>query len=747
MRLFALPQLIMRMSLILGVLLVLPTPLHSLAQDATPTAAVEEAAPVAAPGALQISIYGNNGMPLSGSFAVNDSAGVYQQVEASNGFAAAANVAAGPATVSQLSSAIDYAPDATITQVDIPAGGTASIAITNLFLDADGDGIGDSMDVCPAGNDLVDSDADGIADACDTTPFGDPTAAPTAVPTSEPTTVPTVVPTVEPTIVPTMIPTSVPTVIPTIVPTSQPTQVPTIVPTVVPTAVPTEGPVLESTPGQEETTVLSVEVAAEPVTVEVATVSCQDAQAVSPWITSDLEDYPPGGLVTLSSGSWVPGQVVELLIEDDGIADAEMGEWNHATTVTADSTGSFSYSFNIAPWFVADYSVVATGECAEARTTFTDSVSGGTCFQVGSTDVVMPGQYVTFRCTTTKPPIRISVSSPTSGWQWAYQFSDSTSAPLPTNWADTALGDSSASGSVGQVYVFIRPSVDVLPGAEGVVTIQIKDPSGKVVESTSTLSASRAVATTDFSLSCTPASSTVSVPGQQTISCSLNAINIAPAATVAVTVPALVPPTGWSVSTPSPATGSVTQGVPFLFSFALSSTCNASTSAQQVTVSTNLTFRTQALAGPSTTVSIARFATTNVSAAITGSSLSWSRVYSMSSYPVTSGSLTYSVQATGCAGWNINVAASPFVYSGTGYGTDFPSSNFSLTGASLPNATGLSTPVTVGTLDTPRKVLAASPNNGIGTFSQTLNLNLSIPANTVVGTYTSTVTITAASGP
>jgi hypothetical protein len=44
-------------------------------------------------------------------------------------------------------------------------------------------------------------------------------------------------------------------------------------------------------------------------------------------------------------------------------------------------------------------------------------------------------------------------------------------------------------------------------------------------------------------------------------------------------------------------------------------------------------------------------------------------------------------------------------------------------------------------------VLTASPNNGIGTFSHTLSLNLNIPAGTTVGTYTSTVTISTVAGP
>jgi hypothetical protein len=77
-------------------------------------------------------------------------------------------------------------------------------------------------------------------------------------------------------------------------------------------------------------------------------------------------------MVTLNGGGWVAGQKVEIFVDDDGVADAEMGPWSHAATVTASASGVIVNQFNLAPWFVANYSVVATGECSEARTAFTD---------------------------------------------------------------------------------------------------------------------------------------------------------------------------------------------------------------------------------------------------------------------------------------------------------------------------------------------------------------------------------------
>jgi hypothetical protein len=116
------------------------------------------------------------------------------------------------------------------------------------------------------------------------------------------------------------------------------------------------------------------EVAAEPEVVTNAPVTCQQADAVAPFIMTDLADYPPGALVTLTGGNWVAGQTIEILVEDDGLAEAERGPWSHAATVTADAQGAFTHQFNIAPYFVADYTVVATGECREARTSFTDAI-------------------------------------------------------------------------------------------------------------------------------------------------------------------------------------------------------------------------------------------------------------------------------------------------------------------------------------------------------------------------------------
>jgi hypothetical protein len=53
----------------------------------------------------------------------------------------------------------------------------------------------------------------------------------------------------------------------------------------------------------------------------------------------------------------------------------------------------------------------------------------------------------------------------------------------------------------------------------------------------------------------------------------------------------------------------------------------------------------------------------------------------------------------------------------------------------------------VGTLDTARKVLQANAGHGKGNYSQALDVSLIVPADSVAGTYTGTLTVTITAGP
>lgn len=111
------------------------------------------------------------------------------------------------------------------------------------------------------------------------------------------------------------------------------------------------------------------------------------------------------------------------------------------------------------------------------------------------------------------------------------------------------------------------------------------------------------------------------------------------------------------------------------------------------------------------------------------------------------------------AGWNVTVQSSAFVYSGPNGGTNIPATNFSITSASGATATagepvdvigGPKVPLTFttpATLDVARKTLQAELTFGEGTYTQNLGVSLAIPAQSRVGTYTGTMTVTISSGP
>ena len=111
------------------------------------------------------------------------------------------------------------------------------------------------------------------------------------------------------------------------------------------------------------------------------------------------------------------------------------------------------------------------------------------------------------------------------------------------------------------------------------------------------------------------------------------------------------------------------------------------------------------------------------------------------------------------AGWNVTVLSSAFVYSGVNGGTNIPAANFSATAASAPTSTagdpvdpigGPKVPLTFiapATLDVARKTLQAELTFGEGTYTQNLGVSLAIPAQSRVGTYTGTMTVTISAGP
>jgi Bacterial Ig-like domain (group 3) len=189
-------------------------------------------------------------------------------------------------------------------------------------------------------------------------PSSDPGASPT--PSTEPASTPE--------------PTSEPTVGPTAEPTPEPTAEPTPEPTAEPPAATPDPTPEETTPTPHATSEPTPSPTSEP-----------SAPAGTPTIKSDLEDYPPGGLVTLTGTGWQPGESVHIFVNDDWGSS-----WSRHVDVTADASGAITDQFNLPNWFVAEYSVTASGSMSGvATTTFTDARIVTTATLNGATTVTV----------------------------------------------------------------------------------------------------------------------------------------------------------------------------------------------------------------------------------------------------------------------------------------------------------------------------------------------------------------------
>jgi len=118
-----------------------------------------------------------------------------------------------------------------------------------------------------------------------------------------------------------------------------------------------------------------------------------------PTIKSDQEDYAPGATVVLNGSGWQPGEAVTIVVNDDGLSEEP---WRREVVVTADTDGYIQDSFELPPYFVANYYVTATGESSgTATTTFTDAVNTTTSL-TSSANPSTSGQSVTFTATVTR---------------------------------------------------------------------------------------------------------------------------------------------------------------------------------------------------------------------------------------------------------------------------------------------------------------------------------------------------------
>jgi hypothetical protein len=104
----------------------------------------------------------------------------------------------------------------------------------------------------------------------------------------------------------------------------------------------------------------------------------------------------------------------------------------------------------------------------------------------------------------------------------------------------------------------------------------------------------------------------------------------------------------------------------------------------------------------------------------------------------------------GGAGWNIQISATAFTDGAShtlAQGTVASVAQACTVGSTctLATSSGISYPLTIST--TPGRLFNAALNSGLGKLNVTPTINVAIPGNAYAGSYTSTVTLAATSGP
>jgi len=118
---------------------------------------------------------------------------------------------------------------------------------------------------------------------------------------------------------------------------------------------------------------------------------------LTPSITTDQADYPPGSTVTLTGAGWQPTESVHVFVNDT------LGKtWQYSADVVADLGGGFTLQFDLPNTFISNYDVTATGTWNdEATTGFTDGNATSVSGTVTDSVTNNPIAGVTVACDTT----------------------------------------------------------------------------------------------------------------------------------------------------------------------------------------------------------------------------------------------------------------------------------------------------------------------------------------------------------
>ncbi len=333
-------------------------------------------------------------------------------------------------------------------------------------------------------------------------------------------------------------------------------------------------------------------------------------------------------------------------------------------------------------------------------------------------------------------------------------------------WRSTVGPAFSQADLIPEFTLRLRPTNVVTPGSHGFITVTLSTSSGTGAY-TATVGATRqavvAPTAADLQLVCNPASVSGQVNASQTVTCTYSGRSSLGTRQINLTQIRVPAPAGWSITSP---VGSVTGRTltvspnaviafgaqSYTFSYTLTPACTAPTTDQPINLTSTFSFgSTTSIPGATFSQVAARSNMSSLEVSLVNNSLVWNETYSLLESSVR-GNLTYRVVANGCSGWNVQVSASPYQYTGPNNGTSIPASNLSLTATGDPvvisgESTGVSRQETSGPIDSPTKVMSATAASGNGTYQQQLEFNLTIPGRSLAGTYQSTITVTSAAAP
>jgi outer membrane biosynthesis protein TonB len=274
----------------------------------------------------------------------------------------------------------------------------------------------------------------------------------------------------------------------------------------------------------------------------------------------------------------------------------------------------------------------------------------------------------------------------------------------------------------------------------------------------------------EVNITCSPEAASIIRGASQQVTCAVNMPSDLREAAIIIRGVAISAPEGWSVTpsvdhiveddggitlTPDPTT-TVQPGGTWSFTMNASPACSAPATGGW-TISARIAPIRGGVTGDDVDLPETVFQATatdgshTASASVVESSLDWDFEASFGDQQAT-GSLTYKVSGSGCSGWNVSLAANPFTYTGEAQGSALEPGHLQLasTGEPVPelgDGTGVTATGVIGSLDEPRTVLTAASGHGDGTYQQRLNVSITVPGGTPPGTYSSTITVNAATGP